>query len=353
MHMDYVVQPGDTMWLIARRFGVRLEDLIAANPQIPHPDRLVPGQVVHVPVAVPPPIVRTYVPYTYEVMAEDANHLLAKYNFLQQEVAGYSVLGRELRVFRLGWGGRVAFYNASHHANEWINSPVLMKFVEDYCAAYVAGRSLRGFDIRTLANTASIYVMPMVNPDGVDLVINGLVPGHPFYNDLLRWNHHSYDFRGWKANMHGVDLNLQYNAGWEEAARAGEPGPAPGGYAGPGPESEPESHAVADFTRSHRPGLAIAYHTQGRVIYWDYKNLAPPQSEGIAWRFNYYSGYTPVGYNPAEAENAGYKDWFVLSFRRPGFTIETGLGVNPLPLSQFDEIYAENLGILLYGATVA
>ena len=66
-------------------------------------------------------------------------------------------------------------------------------------------------------------------------------------------------------------------------------------------------------------------------------------------RFAQVSGYTLAA--PAESSSyAGYKDWFIQAFRRPGYTIEVGSGVNPLPLSQFDEIYRDNLGILVTAA---
>lgn len=47
--IEYVVQPGDTMFLIAQRYGVSLDELIRANPQIRNPDVIFPGEVVHVP----------------------------------------------------------------------------------------------------------------------------------------------------------------------------------------------------------------------------------------------------------------------------------------------------------------
>ena len=62
------------------------------------------------------------------------------------------------------------------------------------------------------------------------------------------------------------------------------------------------------------------------------------------------SGYTLANV-PYASSFAGYKDWFIQRFRRPGYTIEVGEGVNPLPLDQFDEIYRDNLPILLIGAT--
>ncbi|OEF95657.1 LysM peptidoglycan-binding domain-containing protein [Desulfuribacillus alkaliarsenatis] len=50
-HMKpYVVKPGDTMFKIARRYNLPLDVLIAANPQIPNPDLIYPGQVIMVPV---------------------------------------------------------------------------------------------------------------------------------------------------------------------------------------------------------------------------------------------------------------------------------------------------------------
>ena len=45
----YVVQAGDTLSDIAQRFGVGLQALIAANPQISNPDRIFPGQVINIP----------------------------------------------------------------------------------------------------------------------------------------------------------------------------------------------------------------------------------------------------------------------------------------------------------------
>ncbi|MDI3281639.1 MAG: LysM peptidoglycan-binding domain-containing protein, partial [Bacillota bacterium] len=51
----YIVQRGDTLFLIARRFGVSLEALIAANPQLPDPNRIFPGQVLIIPRPGEPP----------------------------------------------------------------------------------------------------------------------------------------------------------------------------------------------------------------------------------------------------------------------------------------------------------
>ena len=66
--------------------------------------------------------------------------------------------------------------------------------------------------------------------------------------------------------------------------------------------------------------------------------------------FSRLSGYALEG-TPYASSFAGYKDWFIQNFGRPGYTVEVGEGENPLPLSQFDEIYRDNLGILVTAAT--
>lgn len=45
----YTVRPGDSLFAISQRFGVSLAALIAANPQIPNPALIFPGQVICVP----------------------------------------------------------------------------------------------------------------------------------------------------------------------------------------------------------------------------------------------------------------------------------------------------------------
>ena len=77
----------------------------------------------------------------------------------------------------------------------------------------------------------------------------------------------------------------------------------------------------------------LALHTQGSVIYPGPEETAPPGAHALAQAFSAASGY-PVEPVPPESANAGFKDWFLQVFKRPAFTIEAGLGENPLPTSQ-------------------
>ena len=102
------------------------------------------------------------------------------------------------------------------------------------------------------------------------------------------------------------------------------------------------------MTRLVNPRLTLSYHSQGEVIYWKYLDIEPEGAEEIGRNFEQVSGYR-LDDTPFASGFAGYKDWFILTYDRPGYTIEVGLGENPLPLSQFDSIYEKNLGILALG----
>ena len=86
------------------------------------------------------------------------------------------------------------------------------------------------------------------------------------------------------------------------------------------------------------------------MIYWKYLDYNPAGSYAIARYFREVSGYE-VEETPSASGYAGYKDWFIMTYDRPGYTIEAGRGVSPLPMSQFDRIYEDNKRILLGGMT--
>ena len=150
-----------------------------------------------------------------------------------------------------------------------------------------------------------------------------------------------------------MDLNLQFPAGWEQAKEIkyaqGFTSPAPRDFVGYGALTEPEALAIYNFTLEHNFRLVIAYHTQGEVIFWQFQNYTPEESLNIGEIFESVSGYS-LEDTPFNSSFAGYKDWFIQNYRKPGFTIECGLGINPLPIYQFDQIYNDNIGILVLGA---
>ena len=301
-------------------------------------------------------VVSANVPYTSLLNRYAVEGLKARYPFIETGSIGRSVMGKEIPYLCIGEGKTQVFYSASFHANESITTPLLLKFAEAYLDAYARGVELYGVPASKLYSGYRLYMVPMVNPDGVDLV-NGFLTDGIYYRQAqqIAEQYAWIPFPdGWKANIDGVDLNLQFPAGWENARQIkyaqGYVGPAPRDYVGPAPLTAPESAAVYRFTRAHDFSLILAYHTQGQVIYWKYADYEPKGSREIAQYFGQVSGYT-VELTPLESGYAGYKDWFIQDYGRPGYTIEAGIGQNPLPIAQFHQIYQDNKGILLGGMT--
>ena len=181
----------------------------------------------------------------------------------------------------------------------------------------------------------------MVDPDGVDLVLNGPPPEEK--DELIKMNKGSTDFSGWKANIRGVDLNNQFPANWEiEKQRKGTETTGSEGLSGRCAPHRAGSNRNGQFSKKQSFSRVLAFHTQGKEFYWGYEQMEPPESEFLACEFAKESGYRAVRFIDS---HAGFKDWFIQEYRKPGFTIELGEGVNPLPLSQYEEIYEDVLGL--------
>ena len=350
-YSNTTIKSGDTIYSIANKFGTTINRIIATNPNI-IPNNLRIGQRIIIPFG---NIIATDISYSYSILQMNINSLNTIYPFIETGSIGSSVLENNIPYIRIGNGPKEIFYNASFHANEWITTPLLMKFIEQYLTAYVNNYTILGYNARNLFNSVSLYIVPMVNPDGVNLVTGEYKPGSSQYimAQAIARNYPSIPFpSGWKANINGIDLNLQFPAGWEQARQIkfsqGFTSPAPRDYVGDVPLVAPEALAVYNFTLSHNFELILAYHTQGKEIYWQFQNYATQKARLIGEQFSNVSGYR-LAQVPFVSSFAGYKDWFLQEYRRPGYTIEAGIGQNPLPISQFNEIYNDNLGILVLG----
>lgn len=348
--MNYVIKPGDTLYQIALKHKVGVQSLIRLNPQLSDPNKLQPGMVLRIPEKPELPVVIPSIDYGYYEMMEDIDALARLFPFIKVSTVGRTVMGLPIPAVQIGEGTREIHYNASFHANEWITTILLMKFLELYAKSYQARRYIGTFDIPRIYKQTSLWLVPMVNPDGVQLVQGKLDPQSEYYRRALEINRRTTDFQGWKANINGVDLNDQFPAGWEtEVQRRSITSPAPRDYTGTSPLTEPEAQAMASFTRAHDFRLVSAFHTQGEEIYWGYRGYESPDSQGIVERFAEVSGYRPV---KSLESDAGYKDWFIQEWRRPGFTVECGRGINPLPIGQFWDIWGDVIGIFLTGLVV-
>ncbi len=349
----HTLQPGDSFWSLGQTYGSGEAAVALANPGLP-PERLPVGMDVIVPL--PFPVVPTKIAWCAALVGFCVQGLTARYPFLRSGQFGRSALGRPLWKLTLGRGTNRVLYSAEHHANEWITTPLLLCFAEELAAAYAVGGTVAGLDAEALLAGATLCLVPAVNPDGMDLVTGELQAGESYERARrIAAAYPRFAFPGgWKANLRGVDLNLQYPAGWEQAraikAAQGIVSPAPADFVGAAPLSAPEARALYELTLRFDPALVQAWHSQGEVIYWRFLDYAPPGAEALGERFAAVSGYA-LAETPYEAGFAGYKDWFIQDLDRPGYTIEVGRGTNPLPLADFDGIYRRVRGILAEGMT--
>ena len=215
-------------------------------------------------------IVNTTVPITAESCDRMIQEIVKTYPFCRTEVLSRTAFQRPLRTLVIGTGPRKVIYSASHHANEWITSLVLLKFAEELAAAIQNGGSIFDRSAQEISDAATIYMVPMVDPDGVDLVVGAITEGDIQY-DLARRLAQDYPTipfpDGWKANLLGVDLNLNYPAGWLQAREIkfsqGFTTPGPRDYVGRAPLNQFETQALAGYTEVIDPALVLAYHSQG------------------------------------------------------------------------------------------
>jgi len=343
------IRPGDSFYRLAARYGSSITALEIANPGL-DPLALPVGGSITVPLGFD--VVPTEIDWCSETVRFCCDGIAARYPVVTPEAVGSSELGTPLWLLSLGTGELRVLWNAAHHANEWITTPLLLAAAERIAKAASFGTALAGFDCAALLERASLALLPCVNPDGMDLVTGDLAGSAPQAQAAaIAAAFPAIPFPdGWKANIRGVDLNLQYPAGWEQAREIkfaqGFTRPAPRDYVGSAPLSARESRAVYAFTRDFAPARTLSYHTQGQVIYWKYLDMEPPGGRALAARFALRSGYA-VEDVPYASGFAGYKDWFILEYDRPGFTVEAGLGENPLPVTQLEPMLRDNLGLLL------
>ena len=298
------------------------------------------------------PIVNTGVPITSELNQRYLQQIAEKYPFTKLEEVGVTDFQRPIWMLTIGTGNRHVLFTAAHHANEWITALVLLKYAEDLAEAVQKDGILFGQRAKEMADAVMIHIIPLVNPDGVDLVTGAMTPESAQYllARELAQKYPAIPFpEGWKANLLGVDLNLNYPAGWLQAREIkfsqGYSSPGPRDYVGRAPLDQMETRALANLTEKLNPDLVLAYHSQGKEIYWQFRDYEVPGAKELGEVMARVSGYT-LADTPYASSFAGYKDWFIQNFRRPGYTVEVGSGENPLPLSQFPEIYRDNVPLL-------
>lgn len=285
-------------------------------------------------------------------MVKDIQKLEKKYpDLVKKKVIGKSEYGRNIYAFSLGKGDANVFIHASHHAREWLTTNLVMYMAEQYATAYKNNKKINSYNVKNLLNQTTIWFVPMVNPDGVTLQQQGLKAfPKKDHAALIKMNLGSKNFKRWKANAKGVDLNRQYNAGWK-TVKFSPKGPRYKNYKGKAPHTTAETKAIVKFVNEIYPEMCIAFHTSGKIIYWNYKQAKNEYNRDhkYAKKLRQMTGYSLVypGKNPS---GGGFTDWFIYTKKRPSFTIEISRyysETNP-PVSEFSTAWKENKAVGLY-----
>lgn len=280
--------------------------------------------------------------YDYKRCVSEINEFCGRVPSAEMFCVGESVMEKKIYCVVFGDGEKKLFVNGAHHGLEYITSAFLMRFLRELALADESGVDMLGYNVRRLKNGVRLYVVPMVNPDGVDIAVNGLDITNSYHRRLISTvGIHSFN-KVWQANVRGVDINHNYDARWSVVEKK----PSPTKYAGPYAESEPETKAVCELVRNTDFDMLMAFHSQGGEIYYDFDGLAAKADRETAERMSRASGY-PIKTPEGTASFGGCKDWFIKEFGKSGFTVEMGHGKNPLPEERISEFFDDNARIIL------
>lgn len=249
---------------------------------------------------------------------------------------GYSLLSQPVYGVHIGnYSGNQLLIEGAIHAREYITALLIVDLVK-----YLYDKPIDG----------GIYFIPMVNPDGVQLVLEGTkgLKCEKQAEFLTNVNDGNTDFSQWKADANAVDLNVNFDALWGGGSQ-NVFCPAPGNFVGYYPNSEREVNNLINFTLKNQPNATISYHTKGEVIYYGFEVLDQNQ---LARDLNIAEAIRNVtGYQIIKTENStgGYSDWVSLNLGVPAYTIEVGESALPHPigLDQLPKIFEQNKDVPL------
>lgn len=299
--------------------------------------------------------------YTYDMLVSDISILESVYaNDLSIQKLCTTYDGRTVYDIVVGDlnNENHIMVSAAMHAREYITTQVVMNELCDLLSAINSDEVYNDVLVSRLVNNVTIHFIPMVNPDGVSISqfgLDGLLTQQAVdtVNGICVSNNY-YNYEQWKANAEGIDINRNFDAGWEEYNDTKDK-PAPDKYKGEYPGSAAEALALIELTEEYNFKRTISYHTKGSLIYWYYKQSGEvlEDSKKFSQSISNVTGYVLDGdYTAVDA--AGYKDWAVYKKGIPSITIEVGGEApdNPVPISYLDSILKRNENVVyetLYG----
>lgn len=266
-----------------------------------------------------------------------AERIKEKHGEYESQIIARSILSRPIEAIFVGEGKRYVTVFAAHHSLESITANIAY-ILADYLMTVRVGEKVCGIDCKLLLSKYSFIIVPCVNPDGVELRLNG-VDISPLYDRQMKMS--GGDFSRWQANARGVDLNHNYDyrfAEYKEVERMRGICAGASLYSGEYPESEPEVRGVSNLIRTLMPFAVVSLHSQGEEIF-AFPSTA--RVRRIGERLSSMTGYTLS--TPTDTAAYGGLCDFCGALGIPSFTLEVGKGKNPLPESVVPAVF-ERIG---------
>lgn len=298
-----------------------------------------------------------YQAYSHEFVVSDANRLAKMYpELIKVGSIGQSVEGRDLVLIEFGKGDKKIFVCGAHHAREYISTTYLMYAIDRFAYMYKTGMNETQYDIRAILDNVTFCIVPMVNPDGVNLVQNGInaVQNPEKVAAMKITEGRENGYRAWKANINGVDPNWNYDKDWFKS-REKASSPASTGYNGTEPDSEPETRAVSAYVDSQPFEAYLSMHTQGKLLYWA-EDVTNPTNLGRLVQAD--TGFSLIREDTPKKLSGVGGSFFDYVFRKYGkatMTVElcNYIGPKPYPDASFDKVWAPAKNVLLiFGQTI-
>jgi len=144
-------------------------------------------------------------------------------------------------------------FTAAHHANEPLGIEICLYIIDYLCNNYQQNQKVRQW-----INKTEIWFVPVINPDGYQLVTNN--------KSIIIWRKNLRDNNSdgkFTPEMDGVDLNRNYAFNW---GIEGDRFPSSNYYPGLFPFSEPETQAIRDLAKREHFSIHLDFHSAGEVI---------------------------------------------------------------------------------------
>ncbi len=253
-------------------------------------------------------IVDPHYPYTYRRTLCAVKRLVCRYRgLLRIGETGSSEQGRNIPVLILGTGKRKVLLLGSIHGREYVTTGYLLRCVEEYALSFQRAENYGGFDLQSILQEYSFYILPMCNPDSVEIALGRALPMH-----------RSADFCAYtyKNNGRNVNLNANFPFEWQAVPKERQGG----AYAA----SERETRFIVNLCEKYSFENALSFHTRGGCLYWrDGVNGAVPGDRECAENISIHSKLKlcPVTADKKDCAG-GFENWFRFKYNKPSLCVE-------------------------------